>query len=166
MQRNLLEDETQLFQFGYADEKEFYSYEMGLPQPSAWNKFPTKEQPLTRYKFSSLEVWFGQDSLTINRQTYSALDWLGDIGGLLDSLYIIGAVFMSPFAYFTLQINLLTKMFRFRATNYEAQPRMRRSNVQKFAKSADADAHAMKRRSSGCLGVDDDLIVKSIQNDF
>ena len=67
-----------------------------MPEPSAWNKFPTKEDPLTRYKFTSVEVNFSLDMVAIQRQTYSILDWLGDMGGLLDALYFICAICLHP----------------------------------------------------------------------
>ena len=108
IQRDNLEDETQILQFGYSEDREFYSYLPETPAPSAWNKFPSKEDPFSRYKFTSLEVNFSPNSLTINRETYSMLDWLGDMGGLLDALYIIGAVLMHPFSKFALKSKLLS----------------------------------------------------------
>ena len=57
----MLSDETQLFQFGYAEETTFYSYMSKLPEPSAWNKFPTEANPDSRYKFTSIEVNFSLD---------------------------------------------------------------------------------------------------------
>ena len=43
------------------------------------------------------------DVMNWNRQTYSLLDWLGDLGGLLDILLHIGHVMMLPIASFTLR---------------------------------------------------------------
>ena len=40
------------------------------------------------------------------RQTYSILDLLGDVGGLNDSLRLIGASLVSPFASFALNSKL------------------------------------------------------------
>ena len=96
VQRNVLGDESQVLQFGYEVETEFYTYLNKMPEPSAWNKFPTTEKPLTRYKFTSVEVNFSLDEGTIQRQTYSMLDWLGDMGGLLDALYFIAMILISP----------------------------------------------------------------------
>ena len=99
----MLGDETQIFQFGYEEETEFYSYINKMPEPSAWNKFPNKENPLTRYKFTSVEVNFSLDEGTISRQTYSMLDWLGDMGGLLDALYFICAILISPMSKYAVK---------------------------------------------------------------
>ena len=43
---------------------------------------------------------------TIERQTYSILDWLGDVGGLLDGLKIIGSLLIAPIASFTMRVEL------------------------------------------------------------
>ena len=61
VQSNVLSDETKLLQFGYADETTFYGYTTKLPEPSAWNKFPTDANPKSRYKFTSIEVNFSLD---------------------------------------------------------------------------------------------------------
>ena len=43
----------------------------------------------------------------IERQTYSLLDLLGDVGGLFDALKLIGGVLMFPFVQFSLRMTLL-----------------------------------------------------------
>ena len=116
-----MEDETQLVQFGYAVERPFYSYFSKLPEPSAWNKFPTKENPSHRYKYTSIEVNYSLDREMINRQTYSFLDWLGDMGGLLDSLYILSGLVVYPVAQFALRTQLMSKIFRYRGSDASLQ---------------------------------------------
>ncbi len=86
---NELEDESDLLQYGMVDYTTFYEYDKTPPQPSSWNKFPTPELPFNRYKYSSLSVNVGPDKMIINRGTYSILDWLGDLGGLFDALFLI-----------------------------------------------------------------------------
>ena len=51
-----------------------------------------------------------------NRQTYSLLDWLGDIGGLTDALLLILKIILYPYTVFTQRRFLLTNLFRFQAT--------------------------------------------------
>ena len=53
------------------------------------------------------------DQNVIERQTYSFLDWLGDIGGLYDALRIIGLFMVVPFSSFKLKAELLFHVFRF-----------------------------------------------------
>ena len=45
------------------------------------------------------------------------LDWLGDIGGLLDALYFIGYLFISPLATYAKDSKLLSNLFRYRGTD-------------------------------------------------
>ena len=70
-----------MFNYGNSIDRNFYTYLNKDPEPSAWNKFPTVENPLNRYKFTSIEVNHSANMQTIGRQTYSLLDWLGDMGG-------------------------------------------------------------------------------------
>lgn len=92
----------------------FYSFKMTPPQPSSWIYYPTAENPSTRFKFVSIEINFNLDQMMWTRQTYSLLDWLGDLGGLYDALLHICAVFISPVSAFTLHTTLLTSFFRFK----------------------------------------------------
>ena len=47
------------------------------------------EKPDGVYKFGSLEIVAKPTAIVTSRQTYAVLEWLGDVGGLNDSLYII-----------------------------------------------------------------------------
>ena len=53
------------------------------------------------------------DKLVVNRQTYSLLDWLGDLGGLFDALCIICGNILAPVTAFTLKATLLSNFFFF-----------------------------------------------------
>ena len=57
--------------------------------PSSWIHYPTAEDPGARYKFIGLDFNLSKDLIDVNRQTYSALDWLGDTGGLIDGLFYL-----------------------------------------------------------------------------
>ena len=46
------------------------------------------------------------DVLKIRRKTDSLLDWLGDWGGLLDSLYFLADILVSPFSAFMMKSKL------------------------------------------------------------
>ena len=48
----------------------------------------------------------------INRQTYGILDFLGDIGGLIDAMKYIVAFLLSPYWNFKYASFMLTKVFR------------------------------------------------------
>ena len=51
---------------------------------------------------------------TIERKTYSLLDWVGDIGGLFDGLRLICLVIVWPVAAFTVRAEVLSSLFQFR----------------------------------------------------
>ena len=72
-----------------------------------WNTFPTRENPLDPYKFSSFKITFDKDLQYIERSTYSLLDWLGDVGGLLGILKALGEFLVAPFAAFSLRAKLM-----------------------------------------------------------
>ena len=48
------------------------------------------------------------DSKQIERSTYNALEWLGDLGGLIDALRLIGAFLIAPLSAFKLKGELLS----------------------------------------------------------
>lgn len=114
MERSILSDETEWIQLGQSVDKDFYKVNVLEPQISAWDVFPTPDSPGSRYKFTSLEVNFSQNLNTIYRQTYSILDWLGDVGGLYDAVLIIIHVATLPFSTFALRTQLLSSLFRLR----------------------------------------------------
>jgi hypothetical protein len=42
------------------------------------------------YKFTGVEIWLNHDLNFHNRESYNLLDFFGDIGGLFDTLFLIG----------------------------------------------------------------------------
>ena len=48
----------------------------------------------------------------IERQTYSLLEWIGDIGGFYDGLKIIASFFVTPIATSALNSQLLAQYFK------------------------------------------------------
>ena len=64
----MLNDETQLLQFGSSIEREYFSYYDDLAARfSSWNQFPSEEDPHTLYKFVSLEVNLNKDLIETSR---------------------------------------------------------------------------------------------------
>ena len=62
-------------------------------------------------------MFFSPDLHTTYRQTYSMLDWLGDLGGLLDALLKIGTILVFPFSTYAADSRLLNSLFRYRKSN-------------------------------------------------
>ena len=88
-----------------------------IPQPSGWTHKITPEDPYARFKFSSVEMQLNFDLQQINRKTYALLDWLGDWGGLLDALFLIGDVIIQPLSGFALQAKLMTLLVGFQGSS-------------------------------------------------
>ena len=114
LDRNILEDESVMVQYGQETETEFLTIDMKETQPSSWIYFPTVDNPSLQYKFLSVEINVSPDLMLWERQTYSLLDFLGDLGGLYDALFLIVKVFVSPLSVFALNSTLLSNFFRFR----------------------------------------------------
>ena len=68
--------------------------------------WPTKKQS-SIYKIGTFWFSLHPSMTTIERQTYSILDWLGDVGGLFDGLKIIGSFIIAPIASFAMKTELL-----------------------------------------------------------
>ena len=75
--------------------------------------FPTEENPLSKFKYASLEVNLAKDINNIERQTYHLLDWLGDCGGLLDALRFLGSLLACPISAFALQTKLVSMIISY-----------------------------------------------------
>ena len=114
MKKSSLEDESSFLQYGQEEEYDFYTYELPPPKPSSWNVYPTREKPDGMFKFGSIEINMSQDQITWNRQTYSILDYIGDLGGLLDGLRYACTFIIAPFQSFQLHQLLLTIIFKYR----------------------------------------------------
>ena len=85
MQTNDLSDEIDLLQLGQEWNTEFETFNFGPSYPSGQSIWPTKEDPRL-YKFNSMWLELDKEHQIIQRQTYSLLEWLGDVGGLFDGL--------------------------------------------------------------------------------
>ena len=81
------------------------------PEAADDRTWPTKEDPANYYKFSSFWIERGSETTTIERETYSALEWIGDIGGLYDGFLIMGNTVAGPLAAITLKAKLIAWLF-------------------------------------------------------
>ena len=108
---NVLNDETSYLQYGQSNDEEFFQFELHNPKPSGWNKFPTRENPENRYKFCSMHIVLDDSLTTYNRQTYSSLDFLGDLGGLYDALRYLFKALLIPFITFQREQAIMKSLF-------------------------------------------------------
>ena len=72
------------------------------------------EKPDGEYKFGSFEIVAKPTAIVTSRQTYAVLEWLGDVGGLNDSLYIIAQMLLAPFTSFYNSSFMAKNIFRYR----------------------------------------------------
>ena len=72
---------------------------MGSAKPSSEND-NLIEKPDGWFKMGSVEIIAKRTTLKTSRQTYSLLDWLGDVGGLNDALNILVQLALLPFTQF------------------------------------------------------------------
>lgn len=102
VERNLVEDEAGLLQYGDYELEDYYRLNFNTPLPSWMDHWPTEENPDNLYKFAAVWIEVSQDEFMTERDTYSLLEWLGDVGGLFDMLKLIGSWLVVPFASFRL----------------------------------------------------------------
>ena len=67
----------------------------------------------SEYAFAQVMFVPGSKIETTTRQTYSILDWLGDIGGLHDILVLLVQLLLNSYQGFFQASLLLTNLFRF-----------------------------------------------------
>ena len=79
--------------------------------PSAW----TDDLMVNKtgdYKFASVEIHQENSIIRTSRQTYSLLEYLGDIGGLLDAMLFIAHLALMPVYNFNVSNFLTKRLFR------------------------------------------------------
>ena len=62
--------------------------------------------------FQSLLFETGSSTHDFQRSVYNVLDYVGDVGGLLDGLKLIASTLIAPFSSYNFVTLLLTKLFR------------------------------------------------------
>lgn len=70
------------------------------------------ENPDGEYKFGSATIRSSSVEVVINRSSYSLLDWLGDVGGLIDALFYLLSFLLGPFVSHGYESFVLSKFFR------------------------------------------------------
>ena len=62
-------------------------------------------------QYASLNFHFDREMQVWNRQTYSVLDFLGDLGGLYDALRLICSILVVPISAISLKVSIMTSLF-------------------------------------------------------
>ena len=88
-------------------EEEFERMTFDGTFPSRFDTWPTPAAP-SLYKINSFWIEVSSNLRTVERKTYSSLEWLGDVGGLFEGLKNISGFFIAPIASFALRVKLFT----------------------------------------------------------
>ena len=80
------------------------------------------KEPTRQYKFASAAILVNPQTLVTNRQTYGLLDYLGDIGGLIDALRYLTILICNPYFNYNYYNSLLRQMFRSRSDSSMKNP--------------------------------------------
>lgn len=83
----------------------------GSQKASSWTD-DLIAKPNGQYRFGSMTIRSSSSTTIINRQTYSLLDWLGDIGGLMDALMYLIQFLLAPYVQHGFKSLILQKFFR------------------------------------------------------
>ena len=83
------------------------------------------------FKYVGVDVYLSPDLKIWTRETYSILDYLGDLGGLYDALYLILNFIAAPIASFNMQSAIMSDTFTVikswrperRQSTYEHKPK-------------------------------------------
>ena len=86
------------------------TFSTGKSEASSYKEWPTKDKK-SIYKLNSIVLSQGLKKTEIERQTYSFLEWIGDVGGLFDGLILLANYFVAPIATFSLRSILLSENF-------------------------------------------------------
>ena len=110
--------------------------------PSGWMIYPDPEKdPDARYKFTSLSLYVNPDMQVTERRAYSLLEWLGDVGGLLEALRNIGTFLITPITAYLMRVTLLADNFRY-------IKQRKRDNCNAFPRNQLHESHSSPSRSS------------------
>ena len=72
-----------------------------------------------KYKFGSMSLGALKEDLKISRRAYGFLDWLGDVGGLIDAFSYLVKFILLPFMQFSYSSFMLSNLFRSKKSTSE-----------------------------------------------
>ena len=104
--QDVLDDETDYLQFGQSYERNYTSFSMSPNLlASSYNKFPYE------FKFLGTEISINMDIGITERQTYGVLDYLGDLGGLVEILKLSVGYMLYKFSTMRLNGLMLNRLY-------------------------------------------------------
>jgi hypothetical protein len=88
------------------------------------------------------------DVTTTERQTYGSLDFLGDIGGLAEVLYLTAAWFLFKLSRVRLDALMINRLYHLSSTNSEMQ-----GLLGSIKQSAGVESNRLVNRPNGEIGL-------------
>ena len=105
LEKHQVSDRIDWLQYGQETEYEYFGYALQDHHASSMRDYPDN------YKFTSVEISINPDLRVIERQTYSVLEFMGDMGGLFDALYAIGSWIIFPIVTFRMKENVRSQLY-------------------------------------------------------
>ena len=90
---------------------DFATFKFGSEFASEFTVWPTRDNPDVPFRFNSFFLEIDQEMTVIERQTYSALELVGDVGGLVDGLYYLMALFVAPVSTMVRRTQIIEPIF-------------------------------------------------------
>ena len=90
---------------GWEENYNWFSFHMGNSFVSSWRSYPE------RFKFTGFDLYLDTHLYKVSRTSYDALNFVGDIGGLMEGLTWIGLLLTTWYSERYRDRFLMTNLF-------------------------------------------------------
>lgn len=90
---------------GIDQDYDFWELEIGKPAISTWNQFPH------RYKICGVQIVLSHDVDAYTRKSYDILEYLGEIGGIVEFFILFGVLVIGWFNKYTANSFLVSMLY-------------------------------------------------------
>ena len=75
---------------------------------------PSGERPYEFYDEMHVSIVYEMslDRVRIQRNVFSLLDWIGDVGGLFEAMFIFFSIIIAAYHYKTFEIYMVRKLYK------------------------------------------------------
>ena len=110
--------------------------ELKSDQPEIFNVLPKGERPYEFYDNVHVAIVYeiSLDRRRIQRSVYSLLDWIGDIGGLLEAMFVIFSLLIAIYHYKAFEIHMIGQLFSL-TQNLSKQEIVSQTSAQKISQT-------------------------------
>ena len=111
---DLIEDETSIINAGQYLERKYMHYQIQENSLSSWTHYPFQ------YKFMSIEFDLNMDIEYTDRTSYDLLNWMGDVGGVFETLFVACNVLAYFFSIFKIKAIVTNRLYRLSSENQKS----------------------------------------------